>query len=176
MHVEPRRRGLDLRDRVLAIALSEPLVKEAHDITVYEDEDRASVSLHLKFPDYLDLRSAHEIAERVEHEILERPGVDEVQTHLEPLERPLRAQPGDGDGGAGRAAERAARELVRLRTGREPERVRLLATDAGAVLFLTLAGRQGESLADAHELASRLEDELRGRIDGLAEVVIHTEP
>ncbi len=32
VHVEPRRSGLDLRDRVLAIALSEPLVKEAHDL------------------------------------------------------------------------------------------------------------------------------------------------
>src|SRR2546429_8896564 len=31
VYVEPQRRGLDLRDRVLAIALSEPLVKEAHD-------------------------------------------------------------------------------------------------------------------------------------------------
>ena len=36
VHVEPRRRGLDLRDRVLAIALAEPLVKEAHDITIFE--------------------------------------------------------------------------------------------------------------------------------------------
>ena len=36
VHVEPRRQGLDLRDRVLAIALSEPLVKEAHDITIFE--------------------------------------------------------------------------------------------------------------------------------------------
>src|SRR5258708_7788774 len=93
VHVEPRRRGLDLRDRVLAIALSEPLVKEAHDIAVFEDGERASVSLHLKFPADLDLRSAHEIAERVERAILEQPGVDDVQTHLEPLERPLRARP-----------------------------------------------------------------------------------
>ena len=36
VHVEPRRRGLDLRDRVLAIALAEPLVREAHDITIFE--------------------------------------------------------------------------------------------------------------------------------------------
>ncbi len=174
VHVEPRRRGLDLRDRVLAIALSEPLVKEAHDIAVFEDGERASVSLHLKFPADLDLRSAHEIAERVERGILERPGVDDVQTHLEPLERPLQARPA---GGAGeQEAEREARELLRRRTGREPERVRLLATDAGPVLFLTLAGGDGESLTDAHLLASRLEDELRGQIEGLADVVIHTEP
>ncbi|HXD55381.1 MAG TPA: cation diffusion facilitator family transporter [Solirubrobacteraceae bacterium] len=174
VHVEPRRRGLDLRDRVLAIALSEPQVREAHDITIFEDGDRASVSLHLKFPDDLDLRSAHEIAERVEGAILERPGVDDVQTHLEPLERPLRARPPGGPGDE--RAEAAARELVLARTGRAAERVRLLATESGPVLFLTLAGRDSESLADAHELASRLEDELRGQIEGLADVVIHTEP
>jgi cation diffusion facilitator family transporter len=174
VHVEPRRSGLELRDRVLAIALSEPLVKEAHDIAVFEDGDRASVSLHLKFPADLDLRSAHEIAERVERAILERPGVDDVQTHLEPLERPLQARPAGG--AREQRAEREARELLRRRTGREPERVRLLATDAGPVLFLTLAGRHGESLTDAHLLASRLEDELRGQIVGLADVVIHTEP
>ncbi len=73
VHVEPRRRGLDLRDRVLAIALAEPLVKEAHDITIFEQDGAASVSLHLKFPGDLDLTSAHEVAERVEREIRARP-------------------------------------------------------------------------------------------------------
>ncbi len=174
VHVEPRRRGLDLRDRVLAIALSEPQVREAHDIAIFQDGERASVSLHLKFPDDLDLRSAHEISERVERAILERPGVEDVQTHLEPLERPLQAQPVDGPVRA--RTEAAARELVLARTGRAAVRVRLLSTDSGPVLFLTLAGREGESLTDAHVLASRLEDELRGQLDGLADVVIHTEP
>jgi cation diffusion facilitator family transporter len=174
VHVEPRRSGLGLRDRVLAIALSEPQVKEAHDITVYEDGEGASVSLHLKFPDDLDLRSAHEIAERVEAAIRERPGVEDVQTHLEPLERPLQARPAATASTDG--AVRAASDLVRRQTGRDPERVRLIATDAGPVLFLTLAGREGESLADAHRLASELEDELRARVGGLADVVIHTEP
>jgi cation diffusion facilitator family transporter len=174
VHVEPRRSGLDLRDRVLAIALSEPLVKEAHDITVFENGSKASVSLHLKFPDDLDLRSAHEIAERVERAIRERPGVEDVQTHLEPLERPMRARPSDAAAETG--VLQTAQELVRERTGRDAERVRLLSTDAGPVLFLTLAGRDGESLAEAHALAGELEDELRTRLDGLADVVIHTEP
>ena len=174
MHVEPRRRGLDLRDRVLAIALAEPLVKEAHDITVFEQDGSASVSLHLKFPDDLDLRSAHEIAERVEAAIRERPGVADVQTHLEPLERPLRAGPSDGS--RDHETVQAIQHLVRARTGGDAERVRLLSTDAGRIVFLTLAGRSGESLTDAHRLAGELEDELRQQIEDLADVVIHTEP
>ena len=74
VHVEPRRRGLDLRDRVLAIALAEPLVREAHDITIFEQRGSTSVSLHLKFPADLDLKDAHETAERIERAIRERPG------------------------------------------------------------------------------------------------------
>jgi cation diffusion facilitator family transporter len=174
VHVEPRRRGLDLRDRVLAIALSEPLVKEAHDITIFEQPGSASVSLHLKFPADLDLREAHEIAERVEQAIRARPGVADVQTHLEPLERPLGARVPDEAGDRRTTLE--IERLVRERTGSEARKVRLLSTDAGRVLFLTLAVRPGESLTDAHRLAGELEEELRQRIEGIAEVVVHTEP
>jgi len=174
VHVEPRRAGLDLRDRVLAIALSEPLVKEAHDITIFEQGGSASVSLHLKFPAELDLRTAHEIAERVERAIRVRPGVSDVQTHLEPLERPLvaRAQ----DDGSGQTTARAVEQLVRERTGKDPERLRLISTDAGHVLFLTLLVDATASLTDAHRLAGELEDELRQRVEGIAEVIVHTEP
>jgi cation diffusion facilitator family transporter len=174
VHVEPRSRGLDLRERVLAIALAEPLVKEAHDITIFERNGSASVSLHLKFPAELELRVAHETAERVEQAIRARPGVADVQTHLEPLERPLAARTEP------RALDAAIRAtvagVVRERTGGEPRSVRLLHTDDGHVLFLTLAVEATESLSDAHLLASELEDELRRRIEGIADVVVHTEP
>jgi cation diffusion facilitator family transporter len=174
VHVEPRRRGLDLRDRVLAIALGEPLVKEAHDIMIFEQPESVSVSLHLKFPADLDLRDAHEIAERIERQIAERPGVADVQTHLEPLERPLHARPPDdtADSKAAREIER----LVRERTGAGPRKLRLLSTDAGRVLFLTVVVDPGASLTVAHALAGELEDELRRRVDGIADVVVHTEP
>ena len=66
VHVEPRRSGLDLRDRVLAIALAEPLVKEVHDITIFENGGSASVSLHLKFPADLALQAALAVTERIE--------------------------------------------------------------------------------------------------------------
>jgi cation diffusion facilitator family transporter len=174
VHVEPRRSGLDLRDRVLSIALSEPLVKEAHDIAIFQQGDQASVSLHLKFPDDLDLTAAHAIAERVEAAIRERPGVSDVQTHLEPLERPLQEAPGNIDSDT--AATSEIQELVSRRTGSAARRVRLLTTGGGRVVFITLAGREGESLTEAHTLAGELEDELRHRIADLADVVIHTEP
>jgi cation diffusion facilitator family transporter len=174
VHVEPRRQGLDLRDRVLAIALSEPLVKEAHDITIFEQDGQRSVSLHLKFPAALELRSAQEIAERVEQAIRDRPGVIDVQTHLEPLERPLAARTQDENAAA--QAKQLIERLVRERTGSDPHRVRLLSTDAGQVLFLTLGVHTSESLTEAHHLASELEEQLRQQIDGIADVIVHTGP
>jgi cation diffusion facilitator family transporter len=177
VHVEPRRRGLDLRERVLAIALAEPLVMEAHDITIFEQDGSASVSVHLKFPADLDLGAAHEIAERVEQAICARPEVQEAQTHLEPLERRLAAR--EVDSRDERQTIGEIERLVRVRaevTSLPSEEVKLLSTDAGRVLFLTLGVDPHESLVDAHRLASELEEELRQRIPDLADVVIHTEP
>jgi len=174
VHVEPRRRGLDLRDRVLSIALAEPLVKEAHDITIFEHEGTASVSLHLKFPADLDLQAAHETAERIEAAIRQERLVGEVQTHLEPLEQPVSSR--SPDGGSGDRTGREIEHLVRELTGSDPRMVQLISTDGGLVLFLTLNVGSGETLADAHRLASELEEELRSRIEGIAEVVVHTEP
>jgi cation diffusion facilitator family transporter len=174
VHVEPRRRGLDLRDRILASALAEPLVREAHDITIFEQPGGVNVSLHLKFPAELELREAAQIADRVERAICERPEVAAVQTHLEPLERTLTERPADVS--ADMHATREIERLVRERTGAEPEQIKLLSTDAGRVVFLTLGVDRGESLTAAHRLASELEEELRQRVPDIADVVIRTEP
>jgi divalent metal cation (Fe/Co/Zn/Cd) transporter len=174
VHVEPRRVGIELRERILAAALAEPLIEEAHDISIFQQAGSVNVSLHLKFPADLALETAHEVAERVERTISAWPGVTDVQTHLEPLERTLPARATDPL--ADLAATREIERIVRLRTGTEPQRVKLLTTAAGRVLFLTLGGYPGESLSEAHRLAGELEEELRRQLTDLAEVVVHTEP
>jgi cation diffusion facilitator family transporter len=173
VHVEPRREGLDLRDRILAIALAEPLVRETHDITIFEHDGSSSVSLHLKFPPDLELTAAQTVARRIEQTIAASPGVVDVQTHLEPLERPLRARPADAH--AERQAQREIEQLLPASAGIVSRRVRLLFTDAGNILFLTLRVGAETSLIDAHKLAGELEEELRQRLADVADVVIHTE-
>jgi divalent metal cation (Fe/Co/Zn/Cd) transporter len=78
VHLEARRHDLDLRDRALAAALAEPLVRDVHDIAIYRHAGRASVSLHLKLDPDAPLSDAHEIAERVEAAIRANPEVDDV--------------------------------------------------------------------------------------------------
>jgi len=174
VHVEPRRRGLDLRDRVLAIALSEPLVREAHDITIFEHGDRVSVSLHLKFRADSSLQETHDVAERVEVAIRALPRVSDVRTHLEPLERPIAADPTAIRGA--RATVEMIQAIVRQSTGREAREVRVLPTETGSVVFMTVAMGSATPLADAHLLASQLEEALRQRLPEIADVVVHTEP
>jgi cation diffusion facilitator family transporter len=179
VHLEPRRDGLDLRDRALAVALREPLVREAHDIVIYEHDGAVSVSLHLKFPRDTPLAEAHRVAERIERELRAEPGVEDVRTHLEPLEQPLAAR-ADADAGADDAsdAEQVARigAIVTERTGQRPRGVRLLHTGRGLVVFVSVAAGSGLDLPAAHDLAGRLEDDVRKHQPGIADVVVHTEP
>lgn len=174
VHVEPRRSGLSLRDRVLSIALSEPTVSEAHDVTIFEHGDQVSVSLHLKLPADSSLQTAHEVAERVEKAIGALPQVRDVRTHLEPLERPIAADPT-----AARSDRRTVEmieTIVREQTGTKARDVRLLPTEAGSVLFINVPVGSTASLADAHQAAGELEETLRQRLPDIADVVVHTEP
>jgi cation diffusion facilitator family transporter len=173
VHVEPRRRGLTLRDRVLAIALSEPSVSEAHDITIFEHGDQHSVSLHLKLPADSSLAAAHEIAERVEHAIRALPTVSDVRTHLEPLEQPIAADPLTGNDPD---ALEKIKSIVQRYAHTPARDLKLLPTPDGEVLFITISVGDAASLEQAHQLASELEEKLRQEHSSLADVVVHTEP
>jgi cation diffusion facilitator family transporter len=173
VHLEPQRENLDLRDRALAVALAEPLVREAHDITLYEHGGQISISLHLKMPADLPLSEAHAVAERVEAALATEPEVSSVQTHLEPIERPesaASANRGDGEEAA------RIRALVKRHTGREPLDLTLMHAARGRVVFLTIAVKPEIGLAEAHDLAGRLEEEIRRDQPRMADVVVHTEP
>lgn len=173
VHLEPRNENLGLRERAQAAALAEPLVREVHDITLYESNGQVNVSLHLKLAPKLPLREAHEAAERVEKAIEAAPAVQSVQTHLEPLEQPHSAA---ARGREGAEDAHLMRELVAAMTGREPLELKLMRTDRGPVAFLTVALGADVGLAEAHELAGHLEEEIRRTQPHLVDVVVHTEP
>lgn len=176
VHVEPRERGDEaLRERALAAALAIPRVREIHNVAVLRIGERTEVSLHLKLPGELSLEDAHGIATRVEAAIVAAvPEIDAVQTHLEPL-----AEPADvTDAGADEAARETerVRRIVREVAGCEPREVRLLRTDEGLVVFITLGVEPETTLAEAHARASEIEAQLRTARPEIAEVIVHTEP
>lgn len=170
VHVEPGDVEAGVRERALAAALSVSQVREIHNLAVLDVRGRVEVSLHLKLPGELSLDQAHAIAEEVEQSILSSvPEVESVQTHLEPL-----AEAAAGEEVAVDAA--AVESVVREETGALPRELRFVRTDEGIVAFLTLALGGGESLSDAHERASVVEEHVRRAVPGIARVVVHTEP
>ena len=170
VHVEPGRAEGDVRERVLAAALGVGRVREIHNLTVLEVDGRLEVSLHLKLPGELPLHEAHAVAEQVEQAIVTAvPEVSGVRTHLEPLAEAASAEEAWID-------EAAIERLVREETGAGPRDVRVVQTDDGIVVFLTLALAGEESLADAHASASAVEERVRSAVPGVVDVVVHTEP
>jgi cation diffusion facilitator family transporter len=170
VHVEPAASDAAVRERAHAAALGVPSVREVHNVTVVALASGTELSLHLKLPGDLGLEEAHEIAEQVERAILEAvPEVHAVQTHLEPLAEEGEAAEVSGD------AETVNR-VVRAETGAPPDELRFLTTDEGLVAHLTLALDSDTALADAHGVASRIEETLRRELPEIAEVIVHTEP
>ncbi len=158
---------------MLAAALSEPAVSEAHDITIFDHADQHSVSLHLKLPADSSLATAHQVAERIERAIGALPQVSDVRTHLEPLEQPIAANlaaENDPD------ALQTIKAVVQRHTSTPARDLRLIPTDGGNVLFITVSVGASASLDQAHQLASELEEELRLQLPTIADVVVHTEP
>jgi cation diffusion facilitator family transporter len=174
VHVEPLADGA-LRERAHAAALRVPGVREIHNLTLLSVDGRTEVSLHLKLPGELSLERAHEMASEVERAIKdELPEVDAVQTHLEPLTvEAAGTRPDDADVAGG--CEAIGR-IVREATGAEPRGLRFLDTDDGLVAYLTLGLEPGVALADAHRLASEIEERIMSDRPEISEIIVHTEP
>jgi cation diffusion facilitator family transporter len=175
VHVEPAPEEAALRERIHAAALTVPRVREMHNIRVVAVDGGLQIALHLKLPQDLTLETAHEVASQVERAITEAvPGVVSVQTHLEPLREPAAGRTAAG-ANVESDAERV-RKLVEQRTGAPPREVRFLQTEDGLVAFLTLGLDPRCTLADAHALASEVEEDVRRALPELADVSVHTEP
>jgi cation diffusion facilitator family transporter len=175
VHVEPMESDAAVRERALAAALGVPRVREVHNVTVLAVGSGNELSLHLKLPGDLSLEEAHEVAEQVEHAILDAvPEISTVQTHLEPL---AEETPGRRPPAAAVATDReTVVRIVREATGADPEDLRFVNTDEGLVVYLTVRLGGDSALADAHARASQIEETIRRERPEIADVIVHTEP
>jgi divalent metal cation (Fe/Co/Zn/Cd) transporter len=170
VHVEPRTEE-ELRERVNAAALAVPRVREVHNVRVVTVDGGIEVGLHLKLPGDLSLEEAHGVGSEVEDAISDAlPGVVSVQTHLEPLREAAagrRTPPPD---------EEAVVAIVLQVAGEPPRDVRLVRTEEGLLAFVTLRVPAERTLAEAHGVASEVEEQIREQLPEIADVVVHTEP
>jgi cation diffusion facilitator family transporter len=175
VHVEPMESEAAIRERAHAAALNVPRVREVHNVSVLAVDSGNELSLHLKLPGDLSLDEAHEVAEQVEHAILEAaPEISSVRTHLEPLaeEATGRLPRADDVATDSETVGRIVRDVI----GSDPEDLRFVRTDDGLVAYLTLRLGGDSALADAHARASEIEEAIRGELPEIADVIVHTEP
>jgi divalent metal cation (Fe/Co/Zn/Cd) transporter len=175
VHVEPMEPRGTARERAHAAALGVPRVREVHNVSVLAVESGNELSLHLKLPGGMALEEAHEVAEQVEEAIRAAvPEITSVQTHLEPLaEESAGTRPQAADVATDRDI---VERIVRDETANAPENLRFLDTGDGLVAYLTLRLGSDTPLADAHAMASRIEETIRRERPEIADVVVHTEP
>ncbi len=175
VHVEPIEGEGTLRERATAAALSVPEVREVHNVRAMRTDGTYELTLHAKVPGGRSLAEAHATADRVEASIhTALPELARVHTHIEPLAetddtvRPERAEV---------AADRHAIDaLARRHTGAEPLDVSFRDAGRGRIALVTVAVPGQKSLREAHQIAGRIEQELRRERPDLADAVVHTEP
>ncbi len=176
VHVEPQAaEDAEIRERAQDAALHVPNVREVHNVNVLTVDGHTEISLHLKLPGTLSLDSAHAVAEQVERSILDSvPEAAAVQTHLEPLAEAADVwRPGVAE--VEQDAESVLR-IVREETGTSPRALRVLGTEDGLLVFLTLGLDPHTELAEAHRTASAVEERIRRERPDIADVHVHTEP
>ncbi len=147
-----------------------------HHITVYTAPNHFDVSLHVEVDESLSLDQAHELATRLEEELhRELPGLERVDTHIEPATRGTLP---DEDPTRARARVEALlhemeEELPPVRGAHDIE-VRRNEGKLNVSLHLTLKG--DVPIAEAHHLSGEIEARLKRQVPNIQSVLVHTEP
>jgi divalent metal cation (Fe/Co/Zn/Cd) transporter len=175
VHVEPSEAEGDVRERATAAASAIPEVREVHNVRVMRLPQGHELSLHVKLPRDLSLGEAHGVVERLEERVRgEVPELKRVHTHIEPLARMDWASAPARDA---TATERAAIEAaVERYTGAAPLTVAFRDGEQGRVALVTVSLPGDQPLPSAHRHAGAIEEAVRERCPGLADVIVHTEP
>jgi len=170
VHVEPSVGGEAPNERVAAAALRVPGVVEVHNITVLEQPGSGrAITLHVRLPAAMAMREAAGIVELLKREIRSEFGVARVFAHVEPSA--LGAHPARDVGADEPELVRAAETAVRSVAGEGAEVV--VYRQEGRLLVVTsVPGLAGQSVREAHTLASHVEDAVRDALDLIDDVIV----
>ncbi len=175
VHVDPLCSADEtLAERIRAIAINEG--QTVHNILVSEEGGRVYVELHIEADENLELRLAHDRADRLEAALrAELPSVAEIITHIEPHRRrdePLR----DVTGSSAGLIERVRHIVAETPGVTECHDIAL--RRAGSEMFLAMhcTFAHGLAIGAVHEISTHLEERLRVAIPGLVRVTTHPEP
>jgi divalent metal cation (Fe/Co/Zn/Cd) transporter len=169
------RNNESVRERIMVIARNSGLA--IHHVTVHDLGGKLTVSIDLEVDGEMVLTQAHDIAQRLEHNIRDEFGADvEVDTHIEPLEPEL---PLGTDAPPGRAAE-IQQALARFAAAEgaihDIHNVRVRDTVAGEIVNFHCRAAPSMRVIKVHENVDAIERALRRAYPSVKRVISHAEP
>ncbi|MBN2098119.1 MAG: cation-efflux pump [Dehalococcoidia bacterium] len=176
VHVEPcAPDGTGAVETIRGIAAAHGV--EVHDIVVREITGRKTLEMHAEVPGDLSVDQAHELVSTVEQSLIRGiAGIHDVVVHIEPGSSESVCQPADESPAA---AIQGAIDLLRREypSIRDCHGVSITSDDRNRLgLSFHCTVSPDLSVAEAHELTTRIEAFLRGRFPELAQILIHVEP
>ena len=171
IHIEPSEKETTMQKLVEKLATVEG-VKEVHEIATVYASGKLYITLHAYVDPKLSVEEGHEIAEKIEGRM--RTGIkqlENVTVHVEPFGIEVRASEID---------ENELRKIIqKVANGVERnvyiKRVLTYAAEGKQYINLDCCFTKQVSITEAHEIASRLEEEIKERFAD-AVVTVHMEP
>ena len=173
VHAEPLAADERPSERVVAAAMRVAGVIEVHNATVLMRPGGRAITLHARVDAGLPLQEAATITQRLRAEIRRETGAADVYIHLEPHTPDVTAA--FDVTGRRRDICDGVTAAVRPVAG-EPEEVLVFEHDGRYVVVLRVRAVPGQSGADAHALAGKVEEAVRAAIGELEEVVVEVDP
>ncbi len=166
-------RSESIFDRVRAVAANNNL--SVHDVTVQNWNGQLHLEQHLEVPESLTLRAAHEMATRIEAEMLaEIPEIQSILTHIESEHATIERD-------ARRSANQAIEARLRRIASGFPEildvhdvTIGLIGARLQIACHCTLPDET--SMEKVHSLITQLEDSVKAEMPEVRRVFIHPEP
>jgi cation diffusion facilitator family transporter len=174
IHTEPHT-GKDPVTTIRSIASSIPEIKGIHGITVRTIGGKLLISYHIELESKTTIISAHEIASNLEKNLKKELGnVSTVVSHLEP------APETSGIGYSRESASILEKEVAKISQSlpevRSLHEIEILARGGRYNVTLHCTVDSSVTLAQAHEIATKIEEKIRAADNRIDQVSVHCEP
>lgn len=178
VHAEAEREADSAMDLYTAANLAaQELGIVLHEWWVQSIDGEQSLHLHVGVDPNLTLAEAHERVDQLERTILERqPHIAAVYSHIELANSEVLPSARVSSGLQRRIAEAIARAARQVGQVQHPHDIQVRQVEGRLFISLEAYVPGDLSIAEAHELSTRLQEAIRAQVPNVGEVLIHLEP
>jgi len=161
------------RVNIIAANLHLPI----HHVTIHQIKEKISISLDLEVEGTKSLKEGHDLATRLEEEIIRELGDNiEIETHIEPLQ----IEELEGKDVAPSVFQSISENLTSLAASgnvlKDIHDIRVRQTDSGLIIIFHCLALENLSVDEVHEALDALERATREKYPEAARVIGHAEP